>query len=94
MKRWLAVLIVALILGTLGFTLHQIYLEFIGFVLIFFSAAAFLWSWVRLSHELRPRPRRRARRAARPLEEASGVRKSRTEALHAIIFRRNPRADV
>jgi ABC-type nickel/cobalt efflux system permease component RcnA len=86
MKRWLAVLIVALILGTLGITLHQNYLEVFGFVLIIFSVAAFLWSWVRLSYQIRPRPRRLFRRARRPVQEIDGVRRSRTEALHAIIF--------
>jgi protein-S-isoprenylcysteine O-methyltransferase Ste14 len=92
MKRWLAVLIIALILGTLGVTLHQNYLEAIGFVLIILSLAAFIWSWVRLSFELRPRPRRRLRRVDR-LVKTDGVRKSRTEALHDVIFRRNPRAE-
>jgi TM2 domain-containing membrane protein YozV len=88
MKRWLAVLIVALILGALGLTLHQIYLEFIGFVLMIFAVATFIWSWVRLSYEIRPRPRRRARQTSQPvIGEADGVRKSRTAALHAIIFR-------
>ena len=88
MKRWLAILIVALILGVLGLTLHQTYLEFIGFVLMIFSVAAFIWSWVRLSYEIRPRPRRRVRQASQAVVgEADGVRKSRTEALHAIIFR-------
>ncbi len=88
MKRWLAILIVALILGAVGLTLHQIYLEFIGFVLMVFSVAAFIWSWVRLSYEIRPRPRRRSRRTSQPVVgEADGVRRSRTEALHAIIFR-------
>ena len=93
MKRWLVVLIVALLLGTLGVTLHQIFLDLIGIVLIIFAIAAFIWSWVRLSYEIRPRPRRRSRRAAPQLEQADGVRRSRTEALHAIIFR-NAHTDV
>jgi protein-S-isoprenylcysteine O-methyltransferase Ste14 len=87
MKRWLVVLIVALILGTLGVTLHQIYLDLTGILLIIFAVAAFIWSWVRLSYEIRPRRRRRSRRAAPQLEGADGVRRSRTAALHAIIFR-------
>jgi hypothetical protein len=95
MKRWLAVPIVALILGALGITLHQNYLEIVGFILIILALATFFWSWLRLSFEIRPRPsRRRSRRAGRPIEGPDGVRRSRTAALHAIIFRRNPRADI
>ncbi len=92
MKRWLAILIIALILGTLGIALHQTYLEAIGLVLIILSIAAFIWSWIRLSFEIRPRPRRRLRRVDR-LVGSDGVRKSRTEALHDVIFRRNPHVE-
>jgi hypothetical protein len=90
MKRWLVVLLVALILGALGFTLHQNYFEIIGLVLLVFALAELIWSWVRLSYDIRPRPRRRFRRISlrrRPVEEEDGVRRSHTGALHAMIFR-------
>jgi len=87
MKRWLIVLLVALILGTLGITLHQNYLELIGIVLLILAVATVIWSWVRLSFEIRPRPRRRSRSRRRPIEGEVGLRRSRTAALHDIIFR-------
>jgi hypothetical protein len=87
MKRWLVVLIIALLFGALGFTVHQNSLEIIGLVLLILAMAALIWSWVRLSYEIRPRRRRRSEGGRRPLEEAGGVRRSRTDALHAMIFR-------
>ncbi len=91
-KRWLFLLFVALLVGSIGLLVHQNYLEALGLIIGLLAIALFIWSAVRLSLEVRPpAARRRFRRLHMPqIRRRSLGRRSHTEELHAAIFQEIP----
>jgi hypothetical protein len=88
-KRWLLLLFVALLIGSIGLLVHQNYLKALGLIIALLTIAIFIWSAVRLSLEVRPpTTRRRFRRVY--VHVPHFKRRSHTEELHAAIFQKIP----
>jgi uncharacterized membrane protein YfcA len=87
LKRWLILLFAAILVGFLGFAVHQNLLEALGLLIALLAIAMFIWSSVRLSLEVRPpRIRRGYKRIHMPHIRRRIRRGSHTEELHAAIF--------
>ena len=89
LKRWLILLLVAILIGLSGFFVHQGYLEFLGLIIALLAIALFLWSSVHSSLAVRPpTTRRRFRRVSIPsIRRRNRQGRGYTEELHAAIFR-------
>ena len=88
-KRWLILLLAAVLIGLTGLVIHQNYLEALGLVIALVAIALFLWTSVHFSLEVRPpTTRRRFRRVPVPhIRRRSRVQGGGyTEELHAAIF--------